>query len=74
VEQGGFARSNRASYDGKTLALKDTLKKYLERSTMRIGQVQEPGVRRKAKRFFLQLVKGRVQTVPPVVPKNECRS
>ena len=35
--------------------------------------MQESRVRRKAKRFFFQLVKGRVQNRPPVVPNDECR-
>jgi hypothetical protein len=35
--------------------------------------MQESRVRRKAKRFFLQLVKSRVQTAPPMDPKTKCK-
>src|SRR5580704_2092148 len=35
--------------------------------------MQESRVRRKAKRFFLQLVKSRVQTAPTMDPKTKCQ-
>jgi hypothetical protein len=37
VKQRGFAGTDRASYNSETLALKNTLKKHLESSTVRIG-------------------------------------
>jgi hypothetical protein len=70
VQQGGFAGSDRPSYDSETLALKNALEKDLESCAMRIRQVKKTRVRREAKWLFLQLVKGRVQTAPPMVPDS----
>jgi hypothetical protein len=61
VKESRFSGADGASDDGETLALENALEKNFERSTMRVGQMQESGIRRQAKRFFFKLIKGRIQ-------------
>src|SRR5262249_803888 len=65
VEKRGLAGADGARYDRKAFALKNALEENVESRAMRVGQVQEARVGREAKRFFFELVKGRVQTAPP---------
>src|ERR1700722_9401073 len=71
VQQSGLAGADGSSNYSETFALQNTLQKDFERGAMRIGQMKESGVRCETKRFFFELIKGRVQIVLPGVP-NSC--
>ncbi len=70
VEKSGLAGANRSSHNGETLALQNTLQKNFERGAMWVSQMKESGVRGEAKRFFFELIKGRVQIDLPGVPNS----
>ncbi len=70
VKKSCFAGANRASDYGETFALQNTLQKNFERSAVRIRQMKESGVRSETKRFFFELIKGRVQIDLPRVPNS----
>jgi hypothetical protein len=61
VKKSGFSGADRAGDYGETFALQNTLQKNFERSAMWIRQMKESGVRSEPKRFFFELIKGRIQ-------------
>ena len=72
VKKSCFACAHRAGDYGETFALQNTLQKNFERSAVRIRQMKESGVRSEPKRFFFELIKGRVQIDLPRVPNSNC--
>jgi hypothetical protein len=68
VKESCLARSDGPSHNSETFALQNTLKKNFERSAVRVGQMKESGVRGEPKRFFFELIKGRIQIDLPRVP------
>ena len=73
MEKSCFSGADRAGNYGETFALQNTLKQNFERSAMRIGQMKESGVRGETKRFFFELIKGRVQIDLPRGPEQQLR-
>src|SRR4029077_15825699 len=71
VKESCFSCADRAGDDGKTFALQNALQKNFERSAMRVSQMKESGVRGETKRFFFELIKGRVQIDLPGVPNSD---
>ena len=70
VKKSCFSGADGPGDYGETFALQNALKKNFERSAMWIGQMKESGVRSEAKRFFFELVKGRIQIDLPRVPNS----
>ena len=70
VKKSCLARADGPGDDGETFALQHALKKNFERSAVWVGQMKKSGVRSETKRFFFELVKGRIQIDLPRVPNN----
>ena len=68
VQQSGFAGADRPCDYGETFALQNTLQKNFERGAVWVSQMKKSGVRGETKRFFFELIKGRVQIDLPRVP------
>jgi hypothetical protein len=76
VKESCLARPDGPSHNGEPLTLQNTLKKNFERGAVRVSQMKESGVRGETKRFFFELIKGRIQIDLPRVPDicNELRT
>jgi len=68
VKQSCLAGANWSGDNRETFALQNALKKNFERSAVWVGQMKKSGVRGETKRFFFELIKGRVQIDLPRVP------